>query len=340
MATITERPPASKAEAEGLAFAREVLRIEAEALERVRDRLSESIARAAELIYRSTGSVIVTGMGKAGLVGQKLAATLASTGTRAFPLHPAEAVHGDLGRIRADDVVLALSQSGETEEVLRLIPAIRRLGARLIAITERSGSSLGRAADLCVTLGPVAEACPLGLAPSASTTALMAVGDALALLVSHLRDFTAEDFALYHPAGSLGRRLARVEEVMRTERQLRRAHVNEPVRSVFVRLAGPRRRSGAVLIVNEAGILLGIFTDSDLARLFERRRETELDGPIGDVMTSDPYRIRVGATLADAVDLMKAHKISELPVVDRGNRLVGLVDVTDVIGLLPADFEE
>ncbi len=340
MATITEWPLASDTEAEGLAFAREVLRIEAEALERVRDRLGESIARAAELIYRSSGSVIVTGMGKAGLVGQKLAATLASTGTRAFPLHPAEAVHGDLGRIRADDVVLALSQSGETEEVLRLVPAIRRLGAALVAITERAGSSLGRAADLCIALGPVAEACPLGLAPSASTTALMAVGDALALLVSRLRDFTAEEFALFHPAGSLGRRLARVEEVMRTERQLRRAHVEESVRSVFVRLAGPRRRSGAVLVVDEDGMLLGIFTDSDLARLFERRREAELDGPIGAVMTAEPYRIKVGATLADAVDVMKAHKISELPVVDRGGRLVGLIDVTDLIGLLPADFEE
>jgi arabinose-5-phosphate isomerase len=340
MATITEWPKVSETEAEGLAFAREVLRIEAEALERVRDRLGESIARAADIIYRSSGSVIVTGIGKTGLVGQKLAATLASTGTRAFPLHPAEAVHGDLGRIRADDVVLALSQSGETEEVLRLIPALRRLGACLIAITERPGSSLGRSADLCVALGPVAEACPLGLAPSASTTAMMAVGDALALLVSRMRDFTAEDFALYHPAGNLGRRLMRVDEVMRTERQLRRAHVDESVRSVFVRLAGPRRRSGAVLIVDREGNLQGIFTDSDLARLFERRREAELDGPIGAVMTPDPYRIHAGATLADAVDVMKAHKISELPVVSRGGRLVGLIDVTDLIGLLPADFEE
>ena len=340
MATITERPPASETEADGLAFAREVLRIEAEVLDRVRERLGDAITRAADWIYRSSGSVIVTGMGKAGLVGQKVAATLASTGTRAFPLHPAEAMHGDLGRIRADDVVLALSQSGETEEVLRLIPAIRRLGAGLVAITERASSPLGGAADLCIALGPVAEACPLGLAPSASTTVLMAVGDALALLVSRMREFTAEDFALYHPAGSLGRKLTRVEEVMRAERHLRRAHVDEPVRSVFVRLAGPRRRSGAVLIVDEAGVLLGIFTDSDLARLFERRREAELDGPIGAVMTRDPFHIRVGATLSDAVDVLKAHKISELPVVDRVGRLVGLVDVTDLIGLLPADFEE
>jgi len=339
MAMITDALPASEIEVEGLTFARQVLRIEAEAIERVRDRLDETIARAADLIYRSSGSVIVTGMGKAGLVGQKLAATLASTGTRAFPLHPAEAVHGDLGRIRSDDIVVALSQSGETEEVLRLIPALQRLGALLIAITERAGSSLGRAADLCVALGPIEEACPLGLAPSASTTVLMAVGDALALLVSQMRDFSAADFARFHPAGSLGRKLTRVEEAMRTGGMIRRAHTAETVRSVFIRLAGPRRRSGAVLITDDNSVLLGIFTDSDLARLFEKRREADFDGPIGDVMTANPYTIHVGATLADAIELMKAHKISELPVVDRG-RLVGLIDVTDLIGLVPDDLVE
>ena len=340
MAMITDASLALETEAEGLAFAREVLRIEAQAVERVRDQLGLSIARAADLIFRCPGSVIVTGMGKAGLVGQKLAATLASTGTRAFPLHPAEAVHGDLGRIRADDVVIALSQSGETDEVLRLIPALRRLGACLVAITERTGSTLGRAADLCVPLGPIEEACPLGLAPSASTTALMAVGDALALLVSKMRDFRAEDFALYHPAGSLGRKLLRVEDVMRTGGKIRRARADETVRAVFIRLAGPRRRSGAVLIEDEAGRLLGIFTDSDLARLFEKRREADLDRPIGEVMTADPIQIPVGATLAEAVETLKARKISELPVVDRGGYLVGLIDVTDLIALVPADFEE
>ena len=155
-----------------------------------------------------------------------------------------------------------------------------------------------------------------------------------------MRDFTADDFALYHPAGSLGRKLTRVEEVMRTGRQLRRAHVDQTVRDVFVRLAGPRRRSGAVLIEDSDTVLLGIFTDSDLARLFEKRREADLDRPIGEVMTADPYRIRVGANLGEAVELMKLHKISELPVVDRGDHLVGLIDVTDLIGLVPADFEE
>jgi arabinose-5-phosphate isomerase len=339
MAMITDAPLALETEAEGLAFAREVLRIEAEALERVRDRLGVSIARAADLIFRSPGSVIVTGMGKAGLVGQKLAATLASTGTRAFPLHPAEAVHGDLGRIRAGDVVIALSQSGETEEVLRLVPSLRRLGAVLVAITERADSALGQAADLCIVLGPIEEACPLGLVPSASTTALMAVGDALALLVSRRRDFRAEDFALYHPGGSLGRKLSRVEDVMRTGRQLRRARPGQTVRAVLVGLAGPRRRSGAVLVEDDHGRLLGIFTDSDLARLFERRRDADLDRAIGEVMTLNPVQVTVGTPLTEAVEALRVKKISALPVVDRGGRLVGLIDLTDVIGLVPPDFE-
>ena len=199
MTMVTDASLVSEIEVKRLAFAREVLRIEAEAIAQVRDRLGDTITRAAELIYRSSDGILVTGMGKAGLVGQELAATLASTGTRVFPLHPAEAIHGDLGRLRADDIVIALSQSGETEEVLRLIPALRRLGAFLIAITERTASSLGRAANLCIALGPIEEACPLGLAPSASTTVFMAVGDALALLVSQMRDFTAADFARYHP---------------------------------------------------------------------------------------------------------------------------------------------
>ncbi len=339
MAMITDASLKRESEAEGLAFAREVLRIEADALDRVSERLGGSFSRAADLVHDCSGSVIVTGMGKAGIVGQKLAATLASTGTRAFPLHPAEAVHGDLGRIRADDVVIALSQSGETEEVLRLIPALRRLGARLIAITERASSTLGQAADLCVALGPIAEACPLGLAPSASTTAMMAVGDALALLVSRMRDFRAEDFALFHPAGSLGRKLSRVEDVMRTGRQLRRASPIQTVREVLIGLAGPRRRSGAVLVVNEEACLVGIFTDSDLARLFERRRDAEIDRPIGEVMTANPVQVTIGDTLAEAVEVMKLRKISELPVVDHAGRLVGLIDLTDVIGMVPADFD-
>ncbi len=340
MATVVDASLGWETEAAGLAFARDVLRIEAEALTRVSERLDERIARAADLIFRCPGSVIVTGMGKAGIVGQKLAATLASIGTAAFPLHPAEAVHGDLGRIRTGDIVVALSLSGETEEVLRLVPAIRRIGAVLVAITERRTSSLGRAADLCISLGPIEEACPLGLAPSASTTALMAVGDALALLVSRLREFSVDDFAAYHPAGSLGRKLGRVEDVMRTGHRCRMARADRTVREVFVGLAGPRRRSGAVLIVDEAERLVGIFTDSDLARLFEQRKDAALDGPIGAVMTRDPVQVGVGSSVQAAMDAMRDKKISELPVVDRGGRAVGLVDLTDLIDLVPGEADE
>jgi arabinose-5-phosphate isomerase len=340
MATVAETSLGWETEADGIAFAREVLRIESEALTQVRARIDEILPRAADLIYRCRGSVIVTGMGKAGIVGQKLAATLASTGTAAFPLHPGEAVHGDLGRIRPGDVVVALSQSGETEEVTRLLPAIHRIGAMLIAITSRITSTLGQSADLCITLGPIEEACPLGLAPSASTTAMMALGDALALLVSRMRDFRAEDFAMNHPAGSLGRKLNQVQDVMRTGRRFRVSHAHRTVREVFVSFAGPRRRSGAVLLVDETERLVGIFTDSDLARLFEQRRDDLLDRPIREVMTPDPVQVVEGAAVGTAIDAMRDKKISELPVVDRLGRPIGLIDLTDLIGLVPAEAEE
>ncbi|WP_152050120.1 KpsF/GutQ family sugar-phosphate isomerase [Tautonia marina] len=324
---------------DALAFARDVLRLESEAIDRVCDQLDEVLVEAADRIFRCRGNVVVTGMGKAGLVGQKLAATLASTGTTAFPLHPGDAVHGDLGRIRSGDLVLALSQSGETEEVTRLIPSIRQLGAGLIALTASPTSTLGRGADLCITLGSIAEACPLGLAPSASTTAMMAVGDALALLVSRMRSFGPDDFLRYHPGGSLGRKLSRVADLMRTGPHVRTARPGESVRAVFVRLGGARRRSGAVLVVDEAGGLLGIFTDSDLARLFELRREHWLDREIREVMTADPVVVSVDATIAEAVELLRSRKLSELPVVDAERRLVGLVDITDLIGLEADDLE-
>lgn len=338
MATVldatTLAPPS-----DALAFARDVLRLESEAIDRVSDQLDEVLVEAADRIVRCRGNVVVTGMGKAGLVGQKLAATLASTGTTAFPLHPGDAVHGDLGRIRSGDLVLALSQSGETEEVTRLIPSIRQLGAGLIALTASPTSTLGRGADLCITLGSIVEACPLGLAPSASTTAMMAVGDALALLVSRMRAFGPDDFLRFHPGGSLGRKLSRVADLMRTGPHVRTAQPNETVRTVFVRLGGARRRSGAVLVVDDAGGLLGIFTDSDLARLFELRREHWLDRAIREVMTADPVVVSVDATIAEAVELLRSRKLSELPVVDAERRLVGLVDITDLIGLEADDLE-
>lgn len=321
---------------EHVEYARQVLEIEAEALAKVRERLDESFGRAVELILGCRGSVIVTGMGKAGIVGQKLAATLASTGTRAHPLHPAEAVHGDLGRIGSEDVVVALSYSGETEEVTRLIEPVRRIGAKLIAITGRSQSTLARAADVAVVLGPLNEACPLGLAPSTSTTAMMAVGDALAFAVSKARQFEPEQFAAFHPAGSLGKLSSSVQSLMRVGAEMRVAHVGKTVREALVEAHRPGRRTGAILIVDEAGLLRGIFTDGDLVRLLGRDDLADpLSLPIERVMTVRPTTIPHTATVREAVERLTQGKFSQLPVLDDVGRPVGIIDITDVISLIP-----
>jgi arabinose-5-phosphate isomerase len=326
--------PAIGAE-EQLAYGSEVIRLEAQALLQLAARLDQRFAEAAELLFHCRGSVIVSGMGKAGLIGQKLAATLASTGTRSHFLHPAEAVHGDLGRVHASDAVLALSKSGQTEELLRLLPTLTRLRVPVIAITADAQSPLGRAARVVLELGPLKEACSLGLAPSTSTTAMLAIGDALALVVSRMRAFKHEDFYVFHPAGNLGKQLSRVEERMRPREACRIAPDAASVREVFVSHSLPGRRSGAIMLTSADGKLSGIFTDSDLARLFESRRDEALDGPIRNVMTSRPRTVTVGAMLADAVEIMAERKISELPVVDQEGRPVGLIDITDVVGMMP-----
>jgi arabinose-5-phosphate isomerase len=322
---------------EQLQFAREILRVESAALEQVRTRLDGSFCRAVELLLGARGNVLVTGMGKAGLVGQKIAATLASTGTRAHFLHPAEAVHGDLGRIRSDDALLALSYSGETEEVVRLLPSLARLGVPLVALTSRERSTLARHAEAVISLGPLEEACGLGLAPSTSTTAMLAVGDALALVISRQLGFGREDFAKVHPAGSLGRQLMRVAEIMRSGDALRIAPTDLSVREVFVAASRPGRRTGAIMLVDGEGVLKGLFTDSDLARLFETRPGESLDLPMADVMTCDPTTIGPDRLVGDAVRILEERRISELPVIDEAGRPIGLVDITDVISLMPAD---
>ncbi|MCR4413870.1 MAG: KpsF/GutQ family sugar-phosphate isomerase, partial [Thermoguttaceae bacterium] len=313
---------------------------EARAVLELAQRLDKAFCLAADLIFHCQGSVIVTGMGKAGLVGQKIVATLASTGTPSHWLHPAEAVHGDLGRIRPCDVVLVLSQSGETEEIVRLLPSLRALGPPIIAVTGGLSSTLARAANVVIDLGSLEEACPLGLAPTTSSTAMLAVGDALALVVSRMRGFHREDFARFHPAGSLGRKLSKVDDHLRPLSQCRVAREDMTVREVFVRLSTPGRRTGAIMLVDPSGRLAGIFTDSDLARLFERRRDRELDGPIREVMTSNPVTIPLGSPMTEAVAILAQRKISELPVVDEEGRPAGLIDVTDVVGLLPQELPD
>jgi arabinose-5-phosphate isomerase len=329
-----ERPAAGRDSAELIAAAASILRGEASALSSLADALDESFSAAVAAILTCRGQVIVSGMGKAGLVGQKISATLASTGTRSIFLHPAEAVHGDLGRVADNDVLLLLSFSGETEELNRLLPTFRASASQLIALTASAASTLGRAADIVLALGALREVCPLGLAPSTSTTALLALGDALALVVSRERGFTREAFAHNHPAGSLGRKLAPVDHVMRPLAACRIAGVAESLCDVLVRVSRPGRRSGAVMLVNDHQQLVGIFTDSDLARLLEQRRHAALDGPISDVMTTTFRTVVSGTSLDRAVDMLAQFKISELPVIDADGCPVGLLDITDVVGLV------
>lgn len=320
---------------EQLNYARQIIRLEAQALEKLSGRLGLEFCRGVELLLQCRGSVVVSGIGKAGLIGQKLSATLASTGTRSFFLHPTEAVHGDLGRVRIDDVALLLSQSGETDELLRLLPSFQELEVPVIAVTGRSANRLGTAADVVLELGPLQEACSMGLAPSTSTTAMLALGDALALVTSRVRGFGRADFARVHPGGSLGMRLSMVEERVRPLEECRIAAQSEPLREVFARASCPGRRTGAIMLVDEEGVLSGLFTDSDLARLFEARRYSAFDQPMAELMTKRPTSVAVGTMLADAIAILADRKFSELPVVDAAGRPVGMLDITDLVGLIP-----
>jgi arabinose-5-phosphate isomerase len=239
--------------------------------------------------------------------------------------------------VHPNDVALVLSHSGESEEIVRLLGPIRQLATALIGLTGHAQSTLAHKADVALVYGPLDEVCPLGLAPSTSTTVMIAVGDALAFVLSRMRDFSRDDFARFHPAGSLGRKLLKVEAVMRQDRELRLAPCDASVREVFAQGRRRGRRTGAVMLTDAAGRLCGLFTDSDLARLFEQRRDGALDRPIREVMTTDPLTVPQGSRVADAVELLRRHKISELPVVDAQGRPVGLLDITDLIGLVPAE---
>ena len=312
-----------------LEYAREVLRTESDAIRSLIDRVGDSFKAAAERIRACEGHVVVSGMGKAGLIGLKISATLASTGTPSHFVHPAEAVHGDLGRIMKKDVLLALSNSGESEEILRLIPKIRAIGAQVIALTARADSSLGRVSDVVVELGRIEEACPLGLAPSASTTALLALGDALALCVQKARGFDQENYAFFHPAGELGRKLQKVADVMRTGDRHPVVREETPVGEAIGLIT--KARAGAVSVVRADGRLAGIFTDGDLRRL-QSRNPLGLQERIGSVMTRTPTTIEPDRLVADALRILREKRIDELPVVDDRGVPVGMLDIQDVLG--------
>ncbi len=298
---------------------------------------AETFFQAVSLLVHCTGNVIVTGIGKAGLVGRKIAATLSSTGTSSHFVHPAEAIHGDLGEIRAGDMIIILSHSGETEEITRLLPLLRTMNIPILAITSNHLNTLARYSSAVISLGELEEAGFLKLAPSTSTTVMLAWGDALALTVSRMRGFTADDFARYHPGGSLGKRLSTVDDYMRPVSRCRICSDRRTVRDIFVDSRLPGRRSGAILLVDDQGKLSGIFTDSDLARIFEKRLFNLLDQPVNNIMTCSPKVVQSGTKMQIAVDFMGNMKISELPVLDQFNVPVGILDITDLVSFFPEE---
>jgi len=327
-------------DADALEYARSVVRSEGDAILRLVDALDSRFCEAVSLVLDCRGRLVTTGMGKAGLIARKIAATASSTGSPSHFVHPGEARHGDLGAITADDVVLAFSYSGETEEIKQILGPLASRGVPIVAIVSTADSALGRAATVALEIGKIEEADSLKLAPSSSAAAMLAMGDALALTVSRLRGFRSEDFARFHPGGALGRSLSRVCELMRPLELCRVAPDTTTVRDVFTSCRKPGRRSGAVLLLDESGRLSGIFTDSDLARLFESRREDAFDRPVSEVMTPSPLAVRADATMKEAVEILSKRKISELPALDEEGRPVGVLDVTDVVAFMPARKEE
>src|SRR3989339_501023 len=285
-------------------YARQVLRNEAEAILSVVSNVDGDFEKAMEMMYNCGGSVIVSGIGKAGIIGQKISATLASTGTPSHFLHPAEAIHGDLGRLRKGDIVLVLSNGGETDEIVRLINLVKQLDIEMIAITGVDDSTLGKYANVVLCMGKQSEACPLGVAPSVSTTCMLAIGDALALTVMKARNFGVEDYVRFHPGGSLGAKLMTVEQSMmfKPGEKLPLASENDTVRMMLEKTDDVKRH-GATMVVDEQGKLAGIITDADLRRLLTQKKEAGFDCRVGDIMTAGCKRIKVTALAAEATAL-------------------------------------
>lgn len=311
----------------GLELARKVLRTEAAAILGLVDRIDGEFERAVQLLFDCKGRAIVTGMGKSGIICRKIAATLSSTGTSAWFLHPAEAIHGDLGAIREDDVVLALSHSGETEELLRLLESIRRIGAKLIALTGDRGSTLARAADVTLDCSIAEEACPMNLVPTASTTAALAMGDALAMTLLVRKGFREEHFASLHPGGKLGRRLMRVENVMHAGEAAPIVRLGTLMPDVIHEMSS--KRLGMACVVDGSGRLEGIVTDGDLRRLMARSPNV-LALTAGEAMTPRPITIARDLLAVEALKIMETHKITSVVVVDSARVVEGVIHLHDL----------
>jgi len=312
-----------------IAIARRVLRMESEALRRLVGRIDLKFEKAIGAIYRTKGRVIVTGMGKPGFIAQKISATLSSTGTPSLYLNPAEALHGDLGRVTKDDIIIALSNSGETEEIVKFLPIVKKIGARLVAITGNVDSTLARNSDHVINTSVRREACPMGLAPTTSTTAMLAMGDAIAVALLEKKGFKEKDFAFYHPGGILGKRL-----ILKVSDIMRKGAANPIVRDTAqikkVLFAITKARAGSASVVDSKGKLVGIFTDGDLRRHFETGLGL-VDKKVGSVMTKNPTVIKQDRLAAEAFDILRSKRIDELPVVDDRHRPIGLLDVQDLL---------
>jgi arabinose-5-phosphate isomerase len=317
---------ASMSDAPILDYARSILAAEAGAIAAVR--LDGAFEETVRRVLALTGDVVVTGMGKAGLVAQKISATLASTGTHSIYLHPAEAAHGDIGRVRKEDLVLILSNSGETEEVLLLLPVIRRIGATIVSITAGARSPLGTQSDGVIALGTIEEACPVGMAPSASTAVMMAIGDALALTVFKQRGLGPDQFAAFHPGGALGKRMMTVREIMRTGKD--HAIVKEDMALHEALVAITRARAGSATVVNGTGKLTGIFTDGDLRRRLAGGADA-LRRPIKEVMTHKPITLSPDRLATEGARMLSEKRIDEIPVIDADGKPVGVLDVQDLL---------
>ena len=309
--------------------ARRILKIEADAIRRLIPRIGASFEKALQMMHQCDGRVIVTGMGKAGFIARKISATLASTGTPSLYLHPAEAFHGDLGMVTLKDLVLVLSHSGETEEVIRLLSPFKKLGVKMIALTGNLKSPLARNADVVLDISIDREACPLGLAPSTSTAVSLAMGDALALALSKKKGFREEDFAFLHPGGNLGKKLLKVKDLMRKGKD--HPVVRQEITVKEALFAITKARAGSCSVVNGSRKLIGIFTDGDLRRRLRKEGERILSSPIGEVATLKPIVVREDRLAAEALHLLQEKKIDELPVVDKRGRAVGLLDVQDLL---------
>ena len=310
-------------------LASQVLAIEARAVEQLMSRIDDRFVRACAIMLHCQGRIVVLGIGKSGHIGGKIAATLASTGTPAFFVHPAEASHGDMGMITAGDVVVALSNSGETDEILTLLPLIKRLGAPLIALTGNPDSTLAAAADVHLDVSVPQEACPLGLAPTSSTTATLAMGDALAVALLEARGFTAEDFARSHPGGRLGRRLLLlIDDVMHAGEQMPRSVPDDLLKDALLEMS--RKGLGTTVVVDGEDRVLGVFTDGDLRRALDRQVDVHA-ARVAEVMTRHCKSIAPGTLAAEALRMMQQYKINALPVVNSFGKLVGVLNMHDLL---------